>query len=57
MLGLLGQAVGILLIIIGGLLTFFLHAPADHQSGSFGISFVFLGLILIIIGGLLLFVT
>ena len=56
MFGLIGQVIGIIIIIIGGFLLFFMHAPEEHQPTEFGISFVILGLILIIIGGLLLFV-
>jgi hypothetical protein len=57
MFGLLGQVIGIIIIIIGGLLTFFLHAPEEHQPPEFGVSFVVIGIILIIIGGVLLLVA
>ncbi len=57
MFGLLGQVIGVIIILIGGLLMFFLHAPEEHQPPEFGISFIFIGLILVIIGGLLLFVA
>ncbi len=57
MFGLLGQIIGIIIIIIGGFLLFFLHAPEEHQPTEFSISFIVLGLILIIVGGLLLFVA
>ncbi len=53
MFGLLGQIIGIIIIVIGGGFLFFMHAPGEH-SGSFGVSFIVLGLALIIIGGILL---
>jgi len=57
MFGLLGQIIGIIIIIIGGIMTFFLHGPAEHQPSEFGVSFIVIGIVLVIIGGLLLFVA
>ncbi len=55
MFGLLGVIVGIILIIVGGYMFFFMPMTIEHQEG-FGISAVIIGLIFMIAGFVLVFV-
>jgi len=53
MFGLLGIAVGILLILVGGFLVFFFPSTKEHQPPPFDLVGVVLGFIFLIIGILL----
>jgi len=60
MFGLIGQLIGILLIIFGGFLVFFFPAYSEksvpgHQPLSFGVSGIVIGLISLVFGFILLF--
>jgi len=55
MFGLLGAIIGIILIIVGGYMFFFMPMAMEHQP-DFGLSGIILGLILMIVGFVLVFV-
>lgn len=55
MFGLLGVIVGIILIIVGGYMVFFLPMSIYHQP-EFGYTGVFLGIVFLIVGFVLIFV-
>ena len=61
MFGITGAIGGIILIIVGILLMFFMIAPGKgglttYQPQEFSITFIVLGLIFIIVGAVLIFV-
>ena len=57
--GLIGQLIGILLILFGGFMVFFFPAssekPTGHQPEKFSISGIIIGLLSLVIGVMLLF--
>ena len=56
MFGWLGIVLGILLILIGGFMVFFLPTTEKHQPESMAWTGVIVGIVFLIIGGILLFV-
>ncbi len=55
MFGLFGAIIGILMILVGGYMFFFMPITIEHQEG-FGMSAVIIGLILMIAGFVLVFI-
>ncbi len=53
--GILGQILGVLFVIFGGFLIFFLPSSSDWTPKAFSLSGIVIGLLLLIFGGILIF--
>lgn len=52
--GLLGQLIGLILILLGGFLAFFLQTTDMHQPKEFSLTGIYLGLLFLVLGFFLL---